>query len=109
MAAIRRISPIEHNFQFVITRFYEDGGQELLEDEEIAFFCCSFISRPLLFHKPTKNVYFSLVRNSSFVQARVMASRPFSGAIFKVTMNLLPPGRTHPQNFLRDTHVPRHV
>jgi hypothetical protein len=102
MATIRRIPSIEHNFQLVITRVYEDGDQELLEDEEeSAFFCCSSISRPSLFHKPTKNAYSSLARNSSFVQARVMANRPFSGAIFKATlmnsMNLLPPGRTRPQ------------
>ncbi len=25
---------MEHNFQLVITRVYEDGDQELLEDEE---------------------------------------------------------------------------
>jgi len=64
MATIRRIPSIEHNFQLVITRVYEDGDQELLEDEEeSAFFCCSSISRPSPFHKPTKNVYSSLVRN----------------------------------------------
>ena len=102
MATIRRIPSIEHNFQLVITRVYEDGDQELLEDEEeSAFFCCLSISRPSLFHKPTKNAYSSLVRNLSFVQARVMANQPFSGAIFKATlmnsMNLLPPGRTRPQ------------
>jgi hypothetical protein len=107
MATIRRIPSIEHNFQLVITRVYEDGDQELLEDEEeSAFFCCLSISRPSLFHKPTKNAYSSSVRNSSSVQARVMASRPFSGAIFKAmlmnSMNLLPPGRTRPQRlFLR--------
>ena len=102
MATIRRIPSIEHNFQLVITRVYEDGDQELLEDEEeSASFCCSSISRPSLFHKPTKNAYSLLVRNSSFVQARVMANLPFSGAIFKAmlmnSMNLLPLGRTHPQ------------
>ncbi|KAI0284219.1 VID27 cytoplasmic protein [Russula aff. rugulosa BPL654] len=34
MATIRRIPSVEHNFQLVITRVYEDGDQELLEDEE---------------------------------------------------------------------------
>ncbi|KAF8505772.1 VID27 cytoplasmic protein [Russula emetica] len=34
MATIRRIPSMEHNFQLVITRVYEDGDQELLEDEE---------------------------------------------------------------------------
>ena len=34
MATIRRVPTVEHNFQLVITRVYEDGDQELLEDEE---------------------------------------------------------------------------
>ncbi|KAJ7276462.1 VID27 cytoplasmic protein [Mycena haematopus] len=34
MATIRRVSAIEHHFQLVITRVYEDGDQELLEDED---------------------------------------------------------------------------
>ncbi|KAI0318699.1 VID27 cytoplasmic protein-domain-containing protein [Amylostereum chailletii] len=34
MATIRRVPSIEHNFQLVVTRVYEDGDQELLEDEE---------------------------------------------------------------------------
>ncbi|KAI9467015.1 VID27 cytoplasmic protein-domain-containing protein [Lactarius psammicola] len=34
MATIRRVPSIEHNFQLVITRVYEEGDQELLEDEE---------------------------------------------------------------------------
>ncbi|KAF7332108.1 hypothetical protein MKEN_00091500 [Mycena kentingensis (nom. inval.)] len=34
MAAIRRISNIEHHFQLVITRVYEEGDQDLLEDED---------------------------------------------------------------------------
>ena len=34
MATIRRVSNMEHNFQLVITRVYEDGDQELLEDED---------------------------------------------------------------------------
>jgi VID27-like protein len=60
MATIRRIPSIEHNFQLVITRVYEDGDQELLEDEEeSAFFSCLSIPRLSLFHKPTKNAYSS--------------------------------------------------
>ncbi|KAF8076465.1 VID27 cytoplasmic protein-domain-containing protein [Lyophyllum atratum] len=31
---IRRVPNMEHNFQLVITRVYEDGDQELLEDED---------------------------------------------------------------------------
>ncbi|KAH9999878.1 VID27 cytoplasmic protein [Russula vinacea] len=34
MATIRRIPSVEHNFQLVITRVYDEGDQELLEDEE---------------------------------------------------------------------------
>jgi hypothetical protein len=34
MATIRRIPSVEHNFQLVVTRVYEDGDQELLEDED---------------------------------------------------------------------------
>ncbi|KAJ7591039.1 VID27 cytoplasmic protein-domain-containing protein [Mycena floridula] len=34
MATIRRAPSIEHHFQLVITRVYEEGDQELLEDED---------------------------------------------------------------------------
>ena len=34
MATIRRVPSIDHNFQLVVTRVYEDGDQELLEDED---------------------------------------------------------------------------
>ncbi|EJF61218.1 VID27 cytoplasmic protein [Dichomitus squalens LYAD-421 SS1] len=34
MATIRRVPSMEHTFQLVITRVYEDGNEELLEDEE---------------------------------------------------------------------------
>jgi hypothetical protein len=38
MATIRRIPSVEHNFQLVITRVYDEGDQELLEDEEESTF-----------------------------------------------------------------------
>jgi hypothetical protein len=38
MATIRRIPSVEHNFQLVITRVYDEGDQELLEDEEESAF-----------------------------------------------------------------------
>lgn len=38
MATIRRVPSVEHNFQLVITRVYEEGDQELLEDEEESAF-----------------------------------------------------------------------
>jgi hypothetical protein len=34
MATVRRVPGVEHHFQIVITRAYEEGDQELLEDEE---------------------------------------------------------------------------
>lgn len=34
MATIRRVPSVEHNFQLVITRVYEEGDQELLEEED---------------------------------------------------------------------------
>ncbi|KAK2466258.1 hypothetical protein APHAL10511_001900 [Amanita phalloides] len=34
MATIRRVPSMEHNFQLVITRVFEEGDQELLEDED---------------------------------------------------------------------------
>lgn len=34
MATIRRVPAIDHNFQLVITRVYEDEDEELIEDEE---------------------------------------------------------------------------
>ncbi|KAF5390668.1 hypothetical protein D9757_002743 [Collybiopsis confluens] len=34
LATIRRVSNVEHNFLLVVTRVYEEGGQELLEDED---------------------------------------------------------------------------
>ncbi|KAI0750701.1 VID27 cytoplasmic protein [Daedaleopsis nitida] len=34
MATIRRVPSMDHTFELVITRVYEDGDQELLEDEE---------------------------------------------------------------------------
>lgn len=34
LATVRRVPNVEHNFLLVITRVYEEGGQELLEDED---------------------------------------------------------------------------
>jgi hypothetical protein len=34
MITIRRVPSVDHNFQLVVTRVYEEGDQELLEDEE---------------------------------------------------------------------------
>jgi len=34
MATVRRLPSVEHNFQLVITKVYEDGDQDLLQDED---------------------------------------------------------------------------
>ena len=34
IATIRRVPSVEHNFQLVVTRVYEEGDEELLEDED---------------------------------------------------------------------------
>lgn len=34
MATIRRVPSLDHHFQLVVTRVYEEGDQELLEDED---------------------------------------------------------------------------
>jgi hypothetical protein len=34
MATIRRLPSVEHNFQLVITKVYDDGDQDFLEDED---------------------------------------------------------------------------
>ncbi|KAF5363817.1 hypothetical protein D9756_000435 [Leucocoprinus leucothites] len=34
MVTIRRVPSLEHNFQLVVTKVYEEGDQELLEDED---------------------------------------------------------------------------
>ena len=34
MATVRRLPAVDHNFQLVITKVYEDGDQDLLEDED---------------------------------------------------------------------------
>ena len=34
MATIRRVPALDHNFQLVIKRVYEDEDEELIEDEE---------------------------------------------------------------------------
>jgi VID27 N-terminal region len=34
MVTIRRLPSVEHHFELVVTRVYEDEDQELLEDED---------------------------------------------------------------------------
>jgi hypothetical protein len=49
MATIRRVPSVEHNFQLVITRVYEEGDQELLEDEEESTFSVAWLPLNLTF------------------------------------------------------------
>jgi len=44
MATIRRIPSLEHNFQLVITKVYEDEDQELLEDEDESVYSFTIIA-----------------------------------------------------------------
>jgi type III secretory pathway component EscV len=44
MATVRRVPSMEHQFQLVITRVYEDEDQELLEDEEESMSTCPYMS-----------------------------------------------------------------
>lgn len=32
MATVRRVPSMEHHFQLVVTRVYEDGAQDILEE-----------------------------------------------------------------------------
>ena len=62
MATIRRIPSVDHNFQLVVTRVYEDGDQELLGDEDESVSLTSqslgyrFAYLPI--EQPTKSAYF---------------------------------------------------
>lgn len=50
MATVRRVPAAEHHFQLVITRVYEEGDQELLQDEDESAFTLFFVS--LFFASP---------------------------------------------------------
>ena len=67
MATIRRVPSLDHNFQLVVTRVYEEGNQELLEDEdESASSPRPYPSTPLLLTligQPTRSAYFLSGRN----------------------------------------------
>lgn len=63
MATIRRVPSVEHNFQLVITRVYEDGDQELLEDEEESEF--ELFHASLLIRLLTQTAYQPTRRESS--------------------------------------------
>ena len=101
MATIRRVPSVEHNFQLVITRVYEEGDQELLEDEEESTSFVDCDCRVLTFDQPTKNAYSSLVKSSSFIQVRQRENPHLFGAIYKAmltnSMNSLHLGQTHLQ------------
>lgn len=93
MITIRRVPSLEHNFQLVVTKVYEEGDQELLEDEDE-----SELLRPdqsLNFHSSimeqlTKKGRSLSVRNSSSEQAQLTMNLPLFGAISMATsMNSL--------------------
>lgn len=52
IATVRRVPSIEHNFQLVITRVYEEGDQELLEDEDESATYSILLKPYLSYHVP---------------------------------------------------------
>lgn len=38
MATVRKAQSVEHNFQLVVTRVYEEGEEDILDDEEESAF-----------------------------------------------------------------------
>jgi hypothetical protein len=52
MATIRRVPSVEHHFELVITKVYEDGDQDLLEDEDESESDSSFSSHVILSPRP---------------------------------------------------------
>lgn len=85
MATIRRFPSMEHNFQLVITRVYEDGDQEFLEDEEESESNLAYLfilSTYNSIFQPMKSESFSFPRNSSFGQARRRVVPLSYGAIY---------------------------
>lgn len=47
MITVRR-APVEHHFELVITRVFESGDQELLEDDEESQFPLAFLVKPFV-------------------------------------------------------------
>jgi VID27 N-terminal region len=83
MATIRRVPSIEHNFQLVVTRVYEDGDQELLEDEAESMCHTRNPGRLLNILQLMRNEFFSFPRNLNFVAGKQMENLTLSGAISK--------------------------
>ena len=48
MATIRRLPSVEHNFQLVITKVYEDGDQDLLQDEDESEYLCEYFPENII-------------------------------------------------------------
>ena len=104
MATIRRVPTIEHNFQLVITRVYEDGDQEFLEDEEesepLFFLSFSVNLTHYFISQLMQSGSFLFLKNSSFEQERQRVVPASYGAICMAASmnfgNILHPRRMHP-------------
>lgn len=85
IATIRRVPSLEHNFQLVINRVYEEGDQELLGDEDESATCYIYILFEYLLTvlQPTKRRSSLSVRSSSFdlVQEKPQKRPPLFGVI----------------------------
>lgn len=83
IATIRRVPSLEHNFQLVINRVYEEGDQELLGDEdESATYYILFESLLTVLQLTRRRSSLS-VRSSSFdlVQEKPQKRPPLFGVI----------------------------
>lgn len=83
MITIRRVPSLEHNFQLVVTKVYDEGDQELLEDEdesEIQPYPPFPSIQRILSYQPTRSARSSLVKSSSFGQVLLMMNLHSFGA-----------------------------
>jgi len=89
MATIRRIPSVDHNFQLVVTRVYEEGDQELLEDEDESRsppypYPLLRFAHPLI--KQPTSAYFSSGRSWSSGLVKPKANPLSCGAIWKAEL-----------------------
>lgn len=100
MITIRRVPSLEHNFQLVVTKVYDEGDQELLEDEDESEPFTSILNLPTqteFIKQPTRKDHSSSVKNSSSEQTQPMANPLSFGVISTATLmsssSLSPPER----------------
>lgn len=83
MATIRRVPTVEHNFQLVVTKVYDEGDQELLEDEdesELQSILFQLFSFCFFQHQRTRKGLFSSAKNLNSEQVTLMMNHLSFGA-----------------------------